>query len=43
MILRGECGVFSPKLLECFKESRQQFEMLADEYREKDVEQWQVI
>lgn len=43
MILRGECGVFSPKLLECFKEVRQQFEMLADEYREKDVEQWQVF
>lgn len=29
MILNGECGVFSPKLLECFTASRSKFEKLA--------------
>lgn len=29
MILDGECGTFSPRLIECFKESRQDFEKLA--------------
>lgn len=29
MILRGECGCFSPRLLECFKRSRQKMEELA--------------
>ena len=29
MILDGECGTFSPRLIECFKESRQDFEELA--------------
>ena len=33
MILTGECGIFSPKLLECFRKSREQFEKLADEMR----------
>lgn len=31
MIISGECGVFSPKLLECFKHVRKEFEKLADE------------
>lgn len=31
MILRGECGVFSPKLLECFRSSKAEFEALAME------------
>lgn len=26
MICNGECGVFSPKILECFKNVRQEFE-----------------
>ena len=32
MILNGECGSFSPKLLECFKNVRGQFQVLAREY-----------
>lgn len=32
MILDGECGVFSPKLLECFRKVKYKFEMLADKY-----------
>lgn len=32
MILKGECGVFSPKLLECFKHVVQQYETLAKAY-----------
>lgn len=32
MILRGECGAFSPKLLECFKHVLTQFEALARAY-----------
>jgi len=32
MILNGECGEFSPKLLECFKHVRQEFAALAQEY-----------
>ena len=32
MILRGDCGVFSPKLLECFKLVMGQFEALAKMY-----------
>jgi len=35
MIMNGECGVFSPKLLECFKESKAEFEELAEKYKEK--------
>lgn len=30
MIVTGECGVFSPKLLECFWKVRKEFEQLAD-------------
>lgn len=29
MIINGECGIFSPKLIECFKKSRNKFEALA--------------
>ena len=32
MILKGECGVFSPKLVECFKHVTRQFEDLALDY-----------
>ncbi len=32
MILMGECGVFSPKLMECFRESKEEFENLALKY-----------
>lgn len=32
MILRGDCGVFSPKLLECFKHVTPRFEALAQAY-----------
>lgn len=30
MILNGECGIFSPKLLECLRNVRKQYEELAD-------------
>lgn len=29
MIINGKCGVFSPKMLECFRNSRKEFEELA--------------
>ncbi len=32
MILKGECGVFSPKLLECFKNVTEQYAALSLEY-----------
>ncbi len=32
MILNGECGLFSPKLLECFKNVREPFANLSREY-----------
>lgn len=32
MIVNGECGVFSPKLLECFKQVSHTFETLAQSY-----------
>lgn len=32
MILMGECGVFSPKLMECFRETKEEFENLAFKY-----------
>lgn len=32
MILRGECGIFSPKLLECFKHVLGEYEALARAY-----------
>lgn len=34
MIVTGECGVFSPKLLDCFWNVRKEFEALADASRE---------
>lgn len=34
MILNGECGVFSPKLLECFKNVKDTFAELSNEYRD---------
>ena len=30
MIMNGECGIFSPKLMECLKNTRKKFEELAD-------------
>lgn len=30
MIINGECGIFSPKLLECFRHARENFEALAE-------------
>lgn len=30
MIINGECGIFSPKLLECFRHVRENFEALAE-------------
>lgn len=33
MILGGECGAFSPKLMECFKDVRKDFEALADKQK----------
>ena len=34
MIVTGECGVFLPKLLDCFWNTRKQFENLADNSEE---------
>ena len=39
MILDGECGTFSPRLIECFKESRQEFEELVCRYEMKKENQ----
>lgn len=39
MILMGECGVFSPKLMECFRESKEEFEALARKYEMISEEQ----
>lgn len=33
MIINGECGIFSPKLMECFRKTRQEFEKLAEEMK----------
>lgn len=33
MIVNGECGVFSPKLMECFRHVRKDFEALADKQK----------
>ncbi len=30
MIVEGECGVFSPKIMQCFKSSRQKIELFSD-------------
>lgn len=34
MIVNGECGVFSPKILRCFELVKDEFETLADKYTE---------
>ena len=39
MILDGECGTFSPRLIECFKESRLEFEELVCRYEMKKENQ----
>ena len=39
MILMGECGVFSPKLMECFRASKEEFENLAKHYDEMNKKQ----
>lgn len=33
MIINGKCGTFSPKLLDCFRKSKEAFEKLADEMK----------
>ena len=35
MIVSGECGVFSPKLLECFRKTKKQFEELNQAQKKK--------
>lgn len=35
MIVNGECGTFNPKLLECFRNVREDFEGLADQISKK--------
>ena len=35
MITNGECGIFSPKLLEAFRNVKPKFEEMASEYRKK--------
>ena len=37
MILNGECGLFSPKLLECFKKVRITFAELSKEYADDNL------
>lgn len=36
MIVKGECGVFSPKLMECFRQSKDEFEKLQSVQHESD-------
>lgn len=43
MIFRGECGVFSPKLLDCFKHVSHQFEALAAEYADGKLPEKEAI
>lgn len=38
MILMGECGVFSPKIMECFRLSKEEFEQLVDENKTEKKE-----
>lgn len=38
MILRGECGAFSPELMECFRSVITEFETIADKYDEQELE-----
>lgn len=39
MIVTGECGIFSPKLLECFRKVRGQFEKLATQKEIEEAEE----
>jgi putative two-component system response regulator len=36
MIIEGECGVFSPKLLECFRKAKKEFEDLVEQYQSSE-------
>ena len=38
MVVNGECGVFSPKILNCFQNKKTEFEHLAKRFKEADVE-----
>ena len=40
MVVNGECGVFSPKILNCFREAKLEFEYLAKRFKEADVESY---
>lgn len=35
MIVSGDCGMFNPKLMDCFRKCVHEFEKVADEYRQK--------
>ena len=37
MVLGGECGIFSPKIMECFRMSRREIEAINSEEREEKV------
>ena len=39
MIINGEAGVFSPKILECFRKSREKFEKVAKSYGSESIEE----
>ena len=39
MIIQGEKGVFSPKLLECFRQAKRELEACADKYKNDDVDE----
>ncbi len=36
MIVNGDCGVFSPKMLKCFENAREMIELLSDSLAEKE-------
>lgn len=38
MITDGECGIFSPKLLECFNMARKEIEEVLEKYKERERE-----
>lgn len=37
MVLGGECGIFSPKIMECFRMSRKEIEAIGEEERKEEV------
>lgn len=43
MILNGECGTFSPKLLECFKNVKDAFEHLTHEYSDGNMPKAELV